>query len=169
MLSRLHGRELFRVALTVGAAAASRLLCPCLCLFLRGGAYRNWLVRPLVWVGAFGLGAGAGVVVGLWLEYESSRALRKDLDEILYGVRILSEEICITAGNSGEYEQQTRFGSSLTVWRPSGRSRPVISSDWPMRESSWSIRQKRLECWRKGSVWPGNSTMRSVSSFLPWQ
>jgi len=91
MLSRLHGRELFRVALTVGAAAAAVCCALAFAFFYAGGAYRNWLVRPLVWVGAFGLGAGAGVVVGLWLEYESSRALRKDLDEILYGVRILSE------------------------------------------------------------------------------
>ena len=44
-----------------------------------------------MWVVLLALGFAAGFVVGLWLEYEFSRALRKDLDEIRYGVRVLTE------------------------------------------------------------------------------
>jgi len=90
MFKRLHGQAVLRVGLTGGAAAA--VVCAAaIILFHYGGTYRDWLLNPLVWVVLLALGIAAGSVVGLWLEYESSRALRKDLDEIRYGVRVLTE------------------------------------------------------------------------------
>ncbi len=91
MFNRLHGHTALKAGLTGGAAAAAVVLVAFLMLLYYGDSYPDWLLNPLVWAGLLALGTAAGLVMGLWLEHEAGRALRKDLDEIRYGVRILTE------------------------------------------------------------------------------
>ena len=136
MFKRLHGQAVLRVGLTGGAAAA--VVCAAaIILFHYGGTYRDWLLNPLVWVVLLALGVAAGFVVGLWLEYESSRALRKDLDEIRYGVRVLTEGNLHYRWKEWGAHNRSAAAISLTDGRPVARSDPPSAEIGLMRKRNW--------------------------------
>lgn len=92
MFRTLHAQAVIKASLIALATAISLVGVLLITQSLFGcNIVNGWSPPPEVWFMLLLVSVIAGTMVGVWLEFQANRALRKDLDDIRFGVQQLTE------------------------------------------------------------------------------